>query len=57
MDGKNFDNTIFTLGPINLSDIILENSSAVRDLTFGFDELQNKSSRYITAPGNENKLI
>ena len=36
MAGKNLDNTIFTLGPISLSDIILENSSADLSRTTGF---------------------
>ena len=50
IEGRNFDNTIFTLGPISLSAIILANSSAVLMRTAGFIELQNKSSRYIRAP-------
>lgn len=56
--GRNLDKTILTLGPISLSDIILEKSSADLSRTVGFVPLQNKSNRYIRPPKNgEEKFI
>ena len=50
MVGKNLDKVILTLGPTNLSAIILLNNSAAFARTVGLVELQNKSRRYINAP-------
>ena len=45
MAGRNLAKTILTLGPMSLSDIIFENSSADRSRTVGFVPLQYKSRR------------
>ena len=55
--GRNFDSTIRTLGPTNLSAIIFENNSAVLALTLGLVELLNKSSKYINAPKIQRESI
>ena len=45
MAGKNLDRMILTFGPMILSDIIFEKSSADLSRTVGFVPLQNKSRR------------
>ena len=55
MTGRNFMRTILTFGPTSLSVIILANRAAVSSRTVGFCELQNRSSRYIRAPAQEER--
>ena len=50
ISGKNFDRAILTLGPINLSEDILQRTSAAFSLTAWSWALQNKYTKVITPP-------